>query len=83
MKLRINAHRRGKRDCEHSISHYKNVCKGASFSIQNLEKLEGDGFINGQQDFAVQKLLLQRWRLLDEENVHHMSLWSQYKSQNL
>ena len=64
MKLRINAHRRGKRDCEHSISHYKNVCKGASFSIQNLEKLEGDGFINGQQDFAVQKLLLQKVKII-------------------
>ena len=25
-----------------------------------LEKLEGDGFINGQRDFAVQKLRLQR-----------------------
>ena len=64
VKLRINAHRRGKRDCEHSISHYKNVCKGASFSIQNLEKLEGDGFINGQQDFAVQKLLLQKVKII-------------------
>ena len=31
-----------------------------SFSIHILEKLEGDSFINGQRDFAVQKLRLQR-----------------------
>ena len=35
----------------------KNVCKGASFSIQTLEKPGGDSFINGQQDFSVQKLV--------------------------
>ena len=30
------------------IYHYKNICKGASFSIQILEKVEVDGFIIGQ-----------------------------------
>ena len=35
----------------------KNACKGASFSTQTLEKPGGDSFINGQQDFAVQKLV--------------------------
>ena len=39
---------------------YRNACKGSSFSIHILEKLERDGFINGQRDFAVQKLHLQR-----------------------
>ena len=58
--LRLNIYREGKSGCEHSINHYKNVCECASFSIQLLEKLEGDGFINGQRDFAVQKLRLQR-----------------------
>ena len=60
VNLRINIHRKGKSGCEHSINHYENICKGASFSIHILEKLEGYGFINGQQDFAVQKLCLQR-----------------------
>ena len=43
-----------------NIHHYKNVCKGASFSIHFLEKVGGDGFINGQRDLAVQKLCRQR-----------------------
>ena len=38
----------------------KNVCKGVSFSIQILEKLEEDGLINDQPDFAVLKLPLER-----------------------
>ena len=56
----MNINRKGKSGCEHSIRHYKNVCKGVSFSIQFLEKLQEDGFINDQQDFAVQKRRLQR-----------------------
>ena len=60
VNLRLNIHRKGKSGCEHSINHYKNVCEYASFSIQILEKLEGDGLINGQWDFAVQELRLQR-----------------------
>ena len=39
----MSFHRKGKSGCENSISNYKNVCKGASFSIHILEKLEGDG----------------------------------------
>ena len=31
VNLIINIHRKGKSGCEHSINHYKNVCKGASF----------------------------------------------------
>ena len=56
----MNIRRKDKSGCLHSINHYKNVCKGACFSIHILEKLEGDGFINDQQDFAVKKLRLQR-----------------------
>ena len=44
----MNIHRKGKSGCQQSINHYKNVCKGASFSIHILEKLGGDGFINSQ-----------------------------------
>ena len=58
--LRMCIHLKGKCGCEHFINHYKNFYKGASFSIHILEELEGDGFINGQQDFAVQKLRQQR-----------------------
>ena len=49
-----------KSGCEHSINHYKNSCKSAGFSIRILKKLDGESFINGQQNFAVQKLCLQR-----------------------
>ena len=56
VNLRMNIHRICKSGCEHSINHYKNICKGASFSIHILER---DGFINGQRDFALQNLGLQ------------------------
>ena len=56
----MNIHRKGKSGFKQCINHYKNICKDASFSIQILEKLEGDGFINGQRDFTVQKLCVQR-----------------------
>ena len=59
VNLGMNTNRKGKSGCELSINHYKNVCKGTSFSIHILEKLEGDGSINGRQDFGVQKLCLQ------------------------
>ena len=39
---------RGISGCEIPTSLYKNVCKGTSFSIYILEKLEGDGLVNGQ-----------------------------------
>ena len=60
VNLRTGIHRKSKSGCEHSINHYKNLRKGASFSIRVLEKLEGNDFINGQLDLAIQKLLLQR-----------------------
>ena len=60
VNLRVNFHRKGKSGCKHSTNHYEIVCKCSSLSIHILEKLEGDGFIDGQRDFAVQKLGLQR-----------------------
>ena len=60
VNLRMNIHGKGKSGCEHSINHYKNVCKCASFFIHILEKIEEDGFINGQRGFAVKKVRLQR-----------------------
>ena len=56
----MNIHQKGKSGCEHSINYYKNACKGAGLSIHILEKLEGDGSINGHRDFAVQNIRLQR-----------------------
>ena len=56
--MRLNIHRNGKSCYENSINHHKNVFKSTSFSIQILEKLEEDGFINGHQD--LQKLRLQK-----------------------
>ena len=47
VNLRMNTHRRAKSGCEISINHYKHVCPGAKFSIQIIEKLEGDGYRNG------------------------------------
>ena len=60
VNLRMNIHQKGKSVCEHCVNHYKNVCKGASFSIQVFEKLDVDNLINGQRDFAAQKHHLQR-----------------------
>ena len=43
VNLRMNVHRRGKSGCEILIDHFSNVCPGAEFSIEILEKLPGDG----------------------------------------
>ena len=47
MHKRMNVHRTGKTGCENNINHFTNVCPGAKFSIQVLEKLPGDGYKNG------------------------------------
>ena len=60
INLRMNIHRKSKCGCEHFINHYKNIYKSVNFSIQILEKLKGDGFLNGQQNFALQELRLLR-----------------------
>ena len=41
---RINIHRTSKSGCENIISHFSGPCKGHTFSIQVLEKFEGDGY---------------------------------------
>ena len=40
----MNIHRRGKTGCEILIDHFSNVCPGAEFSIDILEKLPCDGY---------------------------------------
>ena len=60
VNLRMNTHRKAKQGCEISINHYKHVCPGATFSIQIIEKLEGDGYKNGALDTEVKKYRLQR-----------------------
>jgi len=60
LNLRMNVHRRGKSGCEISIDHYKNSCPGASFSIQILEKLPGNGYRNGELDSKMREYRLER-----------------------
>ena len=60
VNLRMDIHRKRKSGYELFINRYKHVCKDANFSILILEKLEVDDFLNGQRDFAVQQLCLQR-----------------------
>ena len=50
---RMNIHRRGKSGCEIAIDHFKNVCPGATFTIQILESLPGNGYSNGSLDRAM------------------------------
>ena len=58
LNLRMNIHRTSKSGCQISIDHYKDVCPGATFSIQILEVLPGDGYLNGKIDPAMLKLRL-------------------------
>ena len=60
VNLRMNIHRRGKSGCEICINHFKNVCPGSTFTIQILEKLPGNGYINGIVDPEMLEYRLQR-----------------------
>ena len=60
MNLRMNMHRKGKSGCEIVINHFTQVCPGAKFSIQVLEKLPGDGYKNGSRDKEMYRYRLQR-----------------------
>ena len=60
VNLRMNVHRKGKSGCEICIDHFKNVCPGSSFSIQILEKLPGNGYLNGNLDQNMLKYRLER-----------------------
>ena len=60
VNLRMNVHRRGKSGCEISINHYKNVCPNATFTIQIIEKLPGNGYRNGAMDQKMLQFRLER-----------------------
>ena len=83
--MRMNIHRKGKSCCELSISHYKNVCQGASFSIHILDELEGDDFITGQRDFDMQKLGMQRedYWMKKLRTIYSYNLNERVKNSNL
>ena len=57
---RINIHRTAKTGCKVMIDHFENVCKNSSFSIQIIEKLDGNGYKNGSRDKEMYKLRLER-----------------------
>jgi len=56
----MNVHRRGKSGCEIAIDHYKNVCPNATFNIQIVEILPGNGYKNGSLDSSMLEYRLQR-----------------------
>ena len=60
VNLRMNIHRKGKTGCEIMIDHFSNVCPGASFTIDILEKLPGDGYKDGAIDEKMRDYRLER-----------------------
>ena len=60
VNLRMNVHRKGKKGCEIAINHFKNVCPGSKFSVQILEKLPGNGYVNGKVDTKMLEYRLER-----------------------
>ena len=60
VNLRMNVHRKGKSGCEILIDHFSNVCHGSNFSIDILEKLPGNGYLNGSIDAEMRKYRLER-----------------------
>ena len=60
VNLRMNIHRKGKTGCEILIDHYSNVCPEAKFSVDILEKLPGNGYLNGSIDAEMRKYRLER-----------------------
>ena len=57
---RMNIHRTAKSGCKYFIDHFTNVCPGATFSIHIIEKLEGNGYLNGVIDEKMREYRLQR-----------------------
>ena len=57
---RMNIHRKGKSGCHRMIEHFSEICKDCSFSIQIIEKLEGNGYKNGARDKQIYKTRLYR-----------------------
>ena len=56
----MNIHRTSKSGCTLFIEHYSNVCPGATFSIQILEKLPGNGYRDGAIDEEMRTKRLER-----------------------
>ena len=57
---RMNIHRTSKTGCTLFIEHYSTVCSGATFSIQILEKLPGNGYRDGAIDEEMRTKRLER-----------------------
>ena len=57
---RMNIHRKGKSGCHRMIEHFSEICKDCTFSIQIIEKLEGNGYKNGARDKQIYKTRLDR-----------------------
>ena len=68
----MNIHRTGKSGCEIAINHFTNICPGAGFTIHILEKLEGNGYINGDTNEGVDPDMLNK--RLDREDYWIKSL---------
>ena len=60
LHMRMNIHRTGKTGCSHCIEHFSNVCPGSTFTIQVIEKLPGNGYINGSIDATMREYRLKR-----------------------
>ena len=56
----MNTHRTFKSDCKRLNEHFLEVCPGALFSVQVLEKLPGDGYVNGKVDYVMMRDRRQR-----------------------
>ena len=57
---RMNIHRKNKTGCEITIDHFKNVCPDATFSVQILENLPGNGYKNCEVDNTMLNYRLER-----------------------
>ena len=57
---RMNIHRRAKSGCQIFINHFTKICPGATFSIQIIEKLEGNGYLHGAIDPETREHRLKR-----------------------
>ena len=57
----MNIHRTSKEGCEEMINHFSHVCPQHTFSIQILEKLNGNGYLpNGEIDEEMRTYRLER-----------------------
>ena len=56
----MNIHRTSKTGCTYSKNLYNKVCLGETFSIQIIEKLEGNGYKNGAIDTKMRDIHLER-----------------------